>query len=323
VDKFDRIYELHNILSSHRRLVSLDIIQRKMECSESTARRALHTFRDKLGAPIEYSRENNGYYYDQSQGQIYELPGLWFNAEELYALLVSYNLLDKLQPHVLGNHIQPIKQRIQSILHDRPTGSPELGKRIRIFQQAARPTDLELFRRIAGAVIERRQIRVLYHGRERDATTERTLSPQRLIYYRSNWYLDAWCHLRRDLRTFACDRLHLIEQLDESAKEIDEGTLDEHFGKTYGIFAGSPNYTAKLRFSSNAARWVADEHWHPDQCGTVLENGGYELSIPYSDPRELVMDILKYGEDVEVLEPAELRYMVKEKLKIALEKYKK
>ena len=170
VDKFDRIYELHTILNSHRRPVSLETIQRKMECSDSTARRALQTLRDKLGAPIEYSRENNGYYYDQSQGQVYELPGLWFSPRELYALLFSYNLLDELQPHILSSHIQPIKERIQAILHHRRAGSPELDKRIRIFQQAARSTDLDLFRRLALAVIERRQIRVLYHGRERDET---------------------------------------------------------------------------------------------------------------------------------------------------------
>jgi predicted DNA-binding transcriptional regulator YafY len=323
VDKFDRIFELHTILRSHRRPVSLETIQHKMECSESTARRALNTLRDKLGAPIEYNREQNGYCYDQTQGQIYELPGLWFSPQELYSLLVSYNLLDQLQPHVLSDYIQPIKHRIEAILQHEHAGSPELAHRIRIFQQAARPTDLDQFRRIAGAVIQRSQIRVLYHGRERDKTTERTVSPQRLVYYRSNWYLDAWCHLRHGMRTFSCDRLHLVEQFETSAKEIDEHSLDEHFAKTYGIFAGAPKHTAILRFSPSAARWVADEHWHPDQQGKVLEDGGYELHIPYSDPRELVMDILKYGDDVEVMEPRELRRMVVEKLNAALEKYEK
>jgi proteasome accessory factor C len=321
VDKFDRIFELHNILRAHRRPVSLEFLQRKMECSESTARRAINALRDKLGAPIEYNREQNGYFYDQRQGQIYELPGLWLNAQELYALLISYNLLDQLQPDVLSGHIQPLKQRIENILQHQHLGSPELAQRIRIFQIAARPTDLDQFRRIASAVIERKQIHVLYHGRERDQTSDRTLSPQRLVYYRSNWYLDAWCHLRKSLRTFSLDRLHLVDVLAKAAKTLSDNTLDAHFTRAYGIFAGQPKHTAVLRFTPNAARWVADEHWHPDQQGQVLSDGGYQLTVPYSDPRELIMDILKYGADVEVLAPDALRDTAREKLREALNKY--
>ncbi len=323
MDKFDRIFQLHQLLNSHRYPLPLNTLQEKMECSESTVRRAYKTLRDKLGAPIEYDREQNGYYYDVAQGQTWELPGLWFNDQELHALLVSHNLLDQLQPDVLSDHIQPFKQRIESILQQRYAGSPDLSKRIRIFQQGARPTDLEHFRQIASAILQRWQIRLLYHGRERDQTTERTVSPQRLTYYRSNWYLDAWCHLRKELRTFALDRLRPVETLQATAREISEETLDEHFAQAYGIFAGQPAHSAQLRFTPEAARWVADEHWHPQQQGKVLVDGGYELSIPYGDPRELVMDILKYGAEVKVLGPPELQKLVEEKLRTALSHYTK
>lgn len=292
-----------------------------MECSESTARRILSTLRDKIGAPIEYNREQNGYYYNQAQRQTYELPGLWLNSEELYALLISYSLLDALQPNVLNGHIQPLKQRIENILQHQHAGSPDLTKYIRIFQLAARPTDINQFRRIAGALVEHRQMRVLYHGRERDQTSERTISPQRLIYYRSNWYLDAWCHMRKSLRTFSLDRLHLVEILDKNTHTISSSALDAHFTTAYGIFAGQPKHTAELRFTPTAARWVADEHWHPDQQGKVFSDGSYLLTVPYNDPRELVMDILKYGAEVEVLAPDVLRDMVREKLREALNNY--
>ncbi|MCF6255988.1 MAG: YafY family transcriptional regulator [Gammaproteobacteria bacterium] len=323
MDKFDRIFQLDQLLNSHRCPLSLNTLQDKMECSESTARRMIGTLRDTLGAPIEYDREQNGYYYDVTQGQTWELPGLWFNAQELYALLVSYNLLDQLQPGMLSDHIQPLKQRIESILQQSHAGgSPDLSKRIRIFQQGARPANLDHFRQIASATLQRRQIRLLYHGRERDQTTERTVSPQRLVYYRSNWYLDAWCHLRKEFRTFSLDRLSPVEMQQVAAREISEESLDEHFAHAYGIFAGQPTHSAKLRFTSEVARWVADEHWHPQQQGKVLTDGGYELSIPYSDTRELIMDIMKYGPDVEVISPDTLRKLHIEKLASAINNYK-
>ena len=91
----------------------------------------------------------------------------------------------------------------------------------------------------------------------------------------------------------------------------------------YGIFSGKADKTAVLRFSAERARWVADERWHPQQVGQFLTDGSYELRIPYRDERELVMDILKYGPDIEVVGPENLRKQVAEKLRKALEPYAK
>lgn len=187
---------------------------------------------------------------------------------------------------------------------------------------AARPSDLEVFRTLATAVLERKQLRLLYHGRARDETTERTVSPQRLVYYRSNWYLDTWCHLRKGFRHFAIDRLHPIAIIDDPAREFTDAELDKHFAGAYGIFAGVPTATSVLRFKPSAARWVADEQWHPEQESTVLADGGFELKVPYSRPEELVMDILKYGAEVEVISPPALREQVAQALKAAAKQYR-
>ena len=85
--------------------------------------------------------------------------------------------------------------------------------------------------------------------------------------------------------------------------------------------AGRKTWTAVLRFSPERARWVADETWHPQQKGR-LENGHYILEIPYSDDRELVLDILKHGPDVEVLRPKSLRKRVLEQLLRAASRYR-
>lgn len=109
---------------------------------------------------------------------------------------------------------------------------------------------MEHFQQAVTALIERKQLKILYHGREADKTTERTVSPQRLVYY-----LDAWCQLRNGLRSFSIDRLHPVATpQDEPALEITDANLDEHYAHTYGIFAGSANHTAVLLFSAGAAR---------------------------------------------------------------------
>lgn len=321
MDKLNRIYRLHRLFRGRRYPISLKRIGEELECSERTARRVIAELRDELHAPIDYDRGLNGYHYVGGERDTFELPGLWFSSDELYALLTSYQLLDALQPGLFGPYIGPIRDRVKALLAHRNAGHPEFGRRVRLLQIAARPVDLDVFRTLTTAVLERRRLRMLYHGRARDETTERTVSPQRLVHYRSNWYLDTWCHLRRGFRHFSIDRLHPVAILDTPAREFTDEELDRHFADAYGIFAGRPKATAQLRFTPSAARWVADEQWHPRQEGRVLSNGGYELKVPYSRPEELLMDILKYGPEVEVLRPASLRRRVAAALREASEKY--
>ncbi len=174
---------------------------------------------------------------------------------------------------------------------------------------------------MAAGVLERRRLRLSYRDRGSDRETEREVSPQRLVHYRDNWYLDAWCHLRDALRIFAVDRIEAATALDEPADEIPDTALDAHYAGAYGIFAGRPRQTAVLRFTPQRARWVAAERWHPRQESRFLEDGSYELRLPFGDPRELVMDVLRQGSEVEVMSPADLRARVREQLRLAAARY--
>jgi predicted DNA-binding transcriptional regulator YafY len=109
--------------------------------------------------------------------------------------------------------------------------------------------------------------------------------------------------------------------LDAIARDIDEAQLDQHLAGSYGIFSGEPKGWATIVFSPKAARWVADEHWHSQQQGRMLPDGRYELKVPYSAARELLMDVLHYGSDAEIVEPASLREQIKSLLALALSNY--
>jgi predicted DNA-binding transcriptional regulator YafY len=111
------------------------------------------------------------------------------------------------------------------------------------------------------------------------------------------------------------------QSLDEAAIDVMESDLNDLLASSYGIFAGKPKAWATIRFSAHAARWVADEHWHSQQKGEWLPDGRYELKLPYSNSKELLMDVLKYGPDAEVLAPLSLREEMKILLQLALGGY--
>ena len=321
MDKFDRIFELHGILKDRHTPISRADLARRLECTESTIYRLIALLRDRLGAPVEYDREREGYSYVRSpDGRTFELPGLWFTAAELQSLVVLQLLLQSLGAGLLATHLAPIGKRIDELIRHHRLNLGEVGERIRPLSLAARPVGAA-FQAAASATLQRYRLRIQYHSRSKDEWTERTVSPQRLVHYRDNWYLDAWDHLREALRSFAVDRIRTAIELAEAAFEPAAAQLEEHYASAYGIFAGKANKTAVLRFSPTRARWVADERWHPEQSGQFLTDGRYELVFPYRDPRELIMDILRHGADVEVVSPVTLRAEVRKVLEGALAQY--
>ena len=311
MSKVERLYHLHNILSQRRTPISRQDLMERLECSQATLYRLVAELRDFLGAPLEQD-ENRGFYYDRSYDQPFELPGIWISPAELQALLTARQVLGNVQPGLLEGELQSLQGRISSLLQQKGVDAEEGQSRIHIQSVAGRSVPEHLFQDVMGALIGRQQLHISYHGRRKDDISERDISPQRLTQYRNSWYLDAWCHRAEGLRSFALERISDQSLREDTAKEIPDKVMAEHFDRSYGIFSGPADNTAKLKFSPEMSRWVADEQWHPDQNGSYDENGAWTLELPFSSPRELVMDILRYGPEVEVVSPDSLRDAVAE-----------
>jgi predicted DNA-binding transcriptional regulator YafY len=318
MDKFDRIYQLHHMLKAHRHAVPYARLCDEMECAYSSLKRIVAEMRAYLGAPI-VNRRGVGYFYDPTQ--TFELPGLWFNREELESLLAMHELMARIDPGLLAEGLAPVRRRVEALLAKMAPEAGERIERIRILPMNRRRADLPHFPRVAGAVLESRRLAFGYSARSTGEGEQREVSPQRLVHYRDNWYLDAFCHARGALRTFSLDCMRAVRALDTEAHEVDADELDRLLTGSYGIFAGRPEHEAVLRFSPYAARWVAEEQWHPEQRGRMLDDGRYELVIPYADATELIMDICRHGPEVEVLAPAGLRQAVAERLRRAADRY--
>jgi proteasome accessory factor C len=263
--------------------------------------------RTYLNAPIVVTGE--GYRYDEKRGEAYELPGLWFTPAELQALAVVQRMLQDLGSGLLEEHLKPLAARLQNLSQHRRLNLGEAANRLRFPAIGTRRVGPE-FQVVASATLQRKKLWFEYHARTTDERSERTVSPQRITHYRESWYLDAWDDARDALRSFSVDRISHPTILEDRALDISDEELDAHYASAYGIFGGPADKVAVLRFSRERARWVADETWHPQQEGKYLEDGSYELRIPYRDPRELVMDIMRHGKEVEVIGPGTLREQV-------------
>lgn len=317
MDRTERFYKIE-LLIRNRGHVSFADLRETLGVSPATLKRDLAYLRDRLDAPIDYDRDVNGYRFGHGQNQglangrgatRHELPGVWFSEAELHALLSMHQLLAGLdEGGVLARHLQPMADKLVGMLGSDSAQSRELMQRIKLVGTARRRVPSRWFELVGSALVKRQRLRMRYHKRSDRSVSDREVSPQRLVHYRNTWYLDGWCHRSDALRRFALDAIESVEPAAGAAKRVAVRQLEAELDQGYGIFtAGDRVQRARLRFEPEAAQWVSNEEWHPDQQGRWLDDGRYELTVPYRDATELLMDLGRHADGVEVLGPAALR----------------
>jgi predicted DNA-binding transcriptional regulator YafY len=319
-----RLYRIESLIRS-RGPVSKQALLAELEVSPATLKRDLEYLRSRMGAPIQYDTLANGYRFATlSKAPKHELPGLWFDESELYSLLMAQQLLSGLDSDgLLSRHLQPLLDRIHHLLgsSEGAAGADKLMERVLIISALKRPVPSRFFERVSTALLARQRLHLRYLTRGRREVSERDVSPQRLVHYRNTWYLDAWCHRANALRRFALDAIEEATQLNAPAREVAMSNVRKAMDSGYGIYAGAKPQWAVLVFNPQAAQWASREEWHPAQTSRWLESGAFELSLPYVDDTELLMDVLRQGDEVRVMAPPALVQAVRGRLNAAAKLY--
>jgi len=314
--KHDKIYLLDQMLKAATFPISKETISERLECSIATVYRTIGDLRDGYGAPIETDMQTGGFYYQNKNS--FELPGLRLQADEIEALLMASHLLEDIQKGLLKEPLSRLLDNIGNLLKEHGI---EDRRNIQIIYALFRKADKDIFSAVFTALQNNKQIEIDYLARSTNQTSTRIISPLKLTNYKNAWYLDSWCHLREGIRSFALEQIIQCRSTNAEAKSVSKEVLKQHFSGSYGIFSGEPKYTARLKISPKVASWVAKEQWHSHQKLSELKDGSLFLEVPYNNDIELIMDILRYGENITVLSPESLKNKVKSTLKIMLENY--
>lgn len=317
----ERMTKIVHFIRKHKS-VPMSFLREELEVSAASIKRDIEFLRDRFGCPLEWDRSLRGYVIrdELAVGGRFELPGVWFDSSEILALLTMIHLVDGVQPGLLEEHVGSLKTRLRGMLAEGTKSTGSIERKVKLIHFAVRKVEPKHFQLVVDALLKGRRLSLQYWSRGRRERTERIISPQQLVHYRENWLLDAWCHSRNALRTFALEAIQGVHILDEPAVEIDQEEMQEHFRSGYGIFAGAAKYRARLKFTPERAQWVGKESWHHDQESRYLEDGSYILEVPYSNDQELLMDLMRHSPEVEVLAPLELRDKLYAALSAAAEK---
>jgi predicted DNA-binding transcriptional regulator YafY len=325
MDRTERFYKIELLLRS-RGCVGFEALRDELGVSPATLKRDLQYLRDRLAAPIVYDRFDNGYRFEADaaeRGVRHELPGVWFSEKEIHALLTMHQLLAGLDDDgVLSRHLQPMMDKLQAMLGADQSEARELMRRVKLISTARRRVPSRHFELLGSALVQRKRVWLRYFKRSDRSESMREVSPQRLVNYRNTWYLDAWCHASEGLRRFALDAVQEARALDSRARSVAVKELETELDAGYGIYGGGAKLKwATLLFNADAAQWVASEEWHARQKARWLADGRYELQVPYSDPTELAMDILRHGDSVVVAGDKALAALIGGRLQRAAQRY--
>ena len=318
--RYERLKPLFELLWLSRQPQSMLRLCEQLQASRATVSRLLAYLRTELGLDVRYDRDHNGYLLqrDRKTATAAALMGLSYT--ETAALLEALVILEQIPPGIVRNASAEARSGMHRLSrHQLWNGG--LASRIEIRLPHQRKVAAKIFSTVVDALRADTQLECSYHNRHREVLRTRTVSPIRLVLYRSNWYLAGWCHADEAIRAFSLDRFNAVQPLAKPAHKPPARLVESELDSGYGIFTGNANRKAVLRFEPEAARWVAEEQWHRDATCERCPDGRVRLSVPYNAETELVMEILRYGPKCFVEAPDSLRQSVANAHEAAARRY--
>jgi len=291
----------------------------KFEISPKTAQRDIEFMRCRLRCPLEYDSRKKGYYYED---ETFSLPMVYLSSEELLALMLAKRMLEDISGGCLGKEITSIVEKITNVLSKHSARGNDMAEAVSFQSVGYSPAPEEVFKSILEGCLRRRELTFKYYSPASNETNVRTVCPYHLFNYMGTWHLVAYCHLRRHMRDFALSRISDVEIQEDTFDMPSDFNVEEYFRSSFGLYKGGVKREVSIRFTPEKAKWVKGQIWHRDQKLKELKDGSIELSFEVAGFSEIMREVLKYGDGVEVVKPKDLRELVIQEAKSILRTYK-
>lgn len=290
------------------------VLAEKFELTRKTAQRDIDFMRDRMRAPLVYVAHWRGYEYED---KTYELPGLWISEDELGALLIASRLASTIPDRSLKSSLKAFLQQIVSAhSSSTPVSLEQLAEKISVKNIEYARIDDGIFHPVVDALFYEKALEIDYYSPHKDEATRRVIFPLHLLQYMGSWHMIAHCSLRNALRDFALARIRAIHPSAANRRRpFSSASIKEYIRRNFGLMNTDAQIQVCLKFFAEIAPWVSEQVWHAEQIQAVGPDGSLCLTFPAADLREIKREILRFGSQVEVLSPVELREEVKKEIK--------
>lgn len=284
-----------------------------LNLSIRTIMRDIDAMRLDLGAPIEYDREKNGYYYKNEK---FSLPAVRLTEGELISIFLAEEILKKFKNTPFESAIKRAFKKVKLLLPKSisidfndlsQSYSFDLRQTQELNHHSAKSFDL-----LAKAIKNKTSVEMNYYAISRNAMQKRVMDPYHLRYTQGTWYLVGYCHLRKDVRTFAVNQIKEIKALKDTFLIAPGFSAEKFFAHSWGISEGAPLTKVVVKIDKETARWFVDRKLHASQKTIENKDGSLTLSFQVAGTDEIKRWILSQGHNAKVIEPKELRKEIRD-----------
>ena len=317
VQRASRILEIISLINSQPETWTRKALAERYEISERQVTKDLDVIRH--GLKLELGRVAGGGYYFHS---LPKLPAVSYSLPEALAIFLASQVAGQV-PGVPRQELAAAIGRLTAIMpvELRPLMSAAYLAPGTPTRDVHRERVLET---LTQAIAARRCVDIVYEPASRaGARTERRVDPYAVVPNLHAWYLIGWCHLRDAVRIFKIDRIREITTADERFMPDPEFSVDEFLAAAWGMTRPpdqSPEQV-ELLFSTTAARWVAEEQWHPSQSLEWLDDGRLRFTVRVPVTEEFARWVMRYGRECTVVRPDSLRAWLVDQARAMIDGY--
>jgi len=278
-------------------------LARELEVSTKSIHRDIEFMRDRLELPIEYDGSRFGYFYTE---EVNAFPTVQITEGEIFALLVAEKALQQYRGTSFEKPLlSAIRKMEQSLPDTISLNLADIEQTISFRTSAEQILNLEIFDALAKATAHRKQIEMTYRKVGKSEET-RVIDPYHLANINGEWYLFAYDHGRKDIRTFVPVRIQSVKQTGKTFERPEKFSLEKRLRDSFGVHAGQGEYDVVIQFNARVADLIREKKWHESQQLRELKGGGAELRLKLSSLLEIERWVLSWGGDAKVLKPKEL-----------------
>jgi predicted DNA-binding transcriptional regulator YafY len=270
------------------------------EVSPKTIQRDLDYMKYQLDAPLVYSANHRGYHYTEKH---YKLPAIDINESDLFAVYLADKLLIQYEGTAIYDSLCSVFKKIENSLPNKISLDPgNEPSRFTVFSPSNTIIQPGIWETIASAIRVSQKLEVCYQTPGREPSV-RKLDPYHGVRFEGDWYVVAFCHYRKEIRTFSFARM-LTAKLLPDTFEI-PATFDflKLTGSHFGVHWSDEEFEVKIQFNKAIAGYLKERKWHPSQTIKDNPDGSVILSLTVNHLLELKRWILSWGNMAEVLEP--------------------
>lgn len=304
----ERMLRIHQALQAGN-FPNASRLARELEVSPKSIHRDIEFMRDRLQLPIEYDASRFGYHYTE---EVSAFPTVQITEGELFALIVAEKAL---QQYRGTNFEKPllsaIKKMEQSLPDTISLNLAEVEQTISFRTRAEPILNLEIFDALAKATAHRQQLELAYRKPGGHQTEPRLVDPYHLANINGEWFLFAWDHARKDIRTFVPARVQAVKPTGKTFERPQKFSLDQRLRDSFGVHSGEGEFDVVLRFNARVADYIREKKWHESQQLRELKDGGVELRFKLSSLLEIERWVLSWGGDAVVVKPRQLAESVR------------